>query len=168
MVGVVPSCPVEYPAACSVWCGMQNQNTKICRMKFRGQSLTSTRMSGPVNPPPHTPSPSALVNPIDPFHHSCRCIPKLRCLQLKPYTSSFVHHTEPRLTDGVPPTPGPCPEAPYCAASSPLGCLAVHALPVVCLFTPAGCGVSRAGGCLRSWAGTALRQAKGTTLQGTV
>uniref|UniRef100_A0A7S1NER5 Uncharacterized protein n=1 Tax=Eutreptiella gymnastica TaxID=73025 RepID=A0A7S1NER5_9EUGL len=30
-----------------------------------------------------------------------RCIPKLQCLQLKPYTSSFVHHTEPRLTDAA-------------------------------------------------------------------
>ena len=27
MVGVVPSFTVEYNAACTVWCGMQNQNT---------------------------------------------------------------------------------------------------------------------------------------------
>ena len=36
MVGVVPSYTVEYNAACTVWCGMQNQNVKTCRMKFRG------------------------------------------------------------------------------------------------------------------------------------
>ena len=52
MVGVVPSYTVEYHAACTVWCGMQNQNIKTCGMKFRGQTLTSTGMSGPFNPPP--------------------------------------------------------------------------------------------------------------------
>jgi hypothetical protein len=31
--------------------------------------------------------------------HIVRCVPKLQCFQLKPYTSSFVHHMEPRLTD---------------------------------------------------------------------
>ena len=52
MVGVVLSYTVEYNAAGVVWCGMQNQNIKTCRRKFRGQTLTSTGMSGSFNPPP--------------------------------------------------------------------------------------------------------------------
>ena len=32
---------------------MQNQNLKTCRMQFRGQILTSTRVSGSFNPPHH-------------------------------------------------------------------------------------------------------------------
>ena len=36
---------------------MQNQNIKACRMKFRGQALTSTGMSGSFNPPQGQPEP---------------------------------------------------------------------------------------------------------------
>ena len=43
--------PPPPPAACTVWCRMQNQNIKTRRMKFRGQTLTSIGMSGPFNPP---------------------------------------------------------------------------------------------------------------------
>ena len=43
-----------------VWCGMQNQNI-TCRMKVRGQTLTSTGMSGSFNPPPRLGFP--LPNP---------------------------------------------------------------------------------------------------------
>ena len=47
---------VGYNAVCTVWCGMQNQNTETCRMKFRGQTLTSTGTRGPSNPPYSIPS----------------------------------------------------------------------------------------------------------------
>ena len=40
---------VEYNAACTIWCGMRNQNIKPCHMKFGGP--TSTGMSGSFNPP---------------------------------------------------------------------------------------------------------------------
>ena len=48
---------MEYNAACTVWCGMRNQNIKTCRMKFSGRTSTSTGMGGSFNPP--------MVDPVE-------------------------------------------------------------------------------------------------------
>ena len=61
MVGVVPSYTVEYDAACTVWRGMQHQNTKPMPYKFQEPDSDFDRNAWAIEPPPLPPLPKTRL-----------------------------------------------------------------------------------------------------------